>query len=237
MKDQYFGDENDFCKYGLLRAIQCDGTHRLLVVWMLTEDRDGNRRSYLTSPGKSKKWSECDPGLHDGLRKLLEPMPKSVMGTSLFEDSNLLDRNRTSYFSRPVPDRREKRFAWGREMLDAAAGNDIVFLDPDNGIEVRSKEVGRRYSSKYVLWKELDELWEKGHSLVIYQHFPFKRRDQFVSDLRSELRRRCCGATVTALRTAHVVFFLVAQEGHKEMFEMAACHVDSTWHGKMRIAT
>jgi hypothetical protein len=42
MKDQYFGDINDYRKYGLLRAIQSRGTGRLLVAWMLTP-ADGGR--------------------------------------------------------------------------------------------------------------------------------------------------------------------------------------------------
>ncbi len=44
MKNQYFGDINDYRKYGLLRAIQSKGEARLLVAWMLTEN-DGSRDS------------------------------------------------------------------------------------------------------------------------------------------------------------------------------------------------
>jgi hypothetical protein len=51
MKNQYFGDINDYRKYGLLRAWQAAGNGTLLVAWMLTPDdgsRDGGSRSYLT---------------------------------------------------------------------------------------------------------------------------------------------------------------------------------------------
>ena len=41
MKDQYFGDINDYRKYGLLRAIIRAGRLRILVAWMLTVD-DGS---------------------------------------------------------------------------------------------------------------------------------------------------------------------------------------------------
>ena len=53
MKDQYFGDINDYRKYGLLRALQSNADGRLLVAWMLTPDdggRDGGLRSYLEDP-------------------------------------------------------------------------------------------------------------------------------------------------------------------------------------------
>lgn len=45
MKGQYFGDINDYRKYGLLRALQSSGEGSLLVAWMLTPDDgrpDGN---------------------------------------------------------------------------------------------------------------------------------------------------------------------------------------------------
>ena len=53
MKDQYFGDINDYRKYGILRALQSKGLGTLLVAWMLTPDdssRDGEFRSYLEDP-------------------------------------------------------------------------------------------------------------------------------------------------------------------------------------------
>ncbi len=56
MKNQYFGDVNDYRKYGLLRALQGDGAGGLLVAWMLTPDDgsgDGGLRSYLAGP---RRW-------------------------------------------------------------------------------------------------------------------------------------------------------------------------------------
>jgi hypothetical protein len=67
---------------------------------------------------------------------------------SLIEKSNLLPNTR--YCSELVPDRREDRDTWRRGLLEAARDVDWVFLDPDNGIEVPSKPIGRKGSSKYV---------------------------------------------------------------------------------------
>jgi hypothetical protein len=50
MKDQYFGDINDYRKYGLLRAILDSGRFKLFIAWMLTPDdgtTDGKFISYL----------------------------------------------------------------------------------------------------------------------------------------------------------------------------------------------
>ena len=38
MKNQYFGDVNDYRKYGLLRVLQREANLRCVVAWMLTPD-------------------------------------------------------------------------------------------------------------------------------------------------------------------------------------------------------
>jgi hypothetical protein len=52
------------------------------------------------------------------------------------------------------------------------AGADVVFLDPDNGLQIRSCRYGARRSSKFVYWSERRALWARGHSIVVYQHLP-----------------------------------------------------------------
>jgi hypothetical protein len=50
MKDQYFGDVNDFRKYGLLRVLVGTDHLRLGVCWMLTRPdsrTDGGLLAYL----------------------------------------------------------------------------------------------------------------------------------------------------------------------------------------------
>lgn len=55
MKNQYFGDINDYRKYSLLRAIIRAGGFRIMAAWMLTPDdasTDGKFVSYLENPDK-----------------------------------------------------------------------------------------------------------------------------------------------------------------------------------------
>jgi len=40
MKNHYFGDVNDYRKYGLIRALTGQGTLNSMICWMLTEDDD-----------------------------------------------------------------------------------------------------------------------------------------------------------------------------------------------------
>jgi hypothetical protein len=229
MKNQYFGDVNDYRKYGLLRAWQAAGDGTLLVAWMLTPDDgtgDGRLRSYLKDPDK---WRKYDPDLFDGLADLLRrARPPSV---SLIERSGLLPR--ASYYERLVPDKREERDKWREDLLRSAEGVDLVFLDPDNGIEVPSRPVGRKGSSKYVTWEELKRLWDAGCSLLIYQHFPREKRDLFARRLVSELRDRTRARFVEAFRTPRVLFLLAAQNRHEDQLRGAMDLLSKHWNGQI----
>lgn len=69
---QYFGDVNDFRKYGLLRAFASAGLS-IGVCWLLTADDaggDGELRGYLSKPSR---WRRYDADLYDRLQQLQQP--------------------------------------------------------------------------------------------------------------------------------------------------------------------
>lgn len=232
MKNQYFGDINDYCKYGLLRALQSTSDCNFLVVWMLTPDdnsRDGGLRSHLQFP---EKWEHFDRDLYAGLSALLPS--GSAPRVSLLESSNLLPR--TSYYAATVPDVRDQRDVWSRRMLGAASGADVVFVDPDTGIETARTCIGRKGSSKYVARKELQELWDSGCSLVIYQHFRrYMPRCAFAAQKVEELRQLIGAGFTEALSTPHALFLLAARPELEASFCKAISHLETRWEGKIKI--
>ena len=229
MKNQYFGDINDYRKYGLLRALQSTWDGSLMVAWMLTPDdggQDGGFRSYLKAP---ETWAKYDPKLFTGLADLLRSA--SQPSVSLIERSALLPR--AQYHSAVVPDGRLERDAWRDDLLRKASGFDLVFLDPDNGIEVPSKPVGRKHSSKYVTWQEIQALWEAGCSLLIYQHFRREAREAFIRRLASELRERTGAGFAEAFLTPHVLFLLATQDRHLERLGSVVEVLSNCWRGQI----
>jgi L-amino acid N-acyltransferase YncA len=132
-----------------------------------------------------------------------------------------------------VPDSAVERAAWRDGLLAAARDVDLVFVDPDNGIEIPSKPVGRHGSSKYVAWQEIRELWEAGCSILIYQHFRRERRDAFAARLASELHQHTSAHLVQAFRTPHVLFLLAAQERHEARFREAISQILPRWRAQI----
>jgi hypothetical protein len=228
LKDQYFGDINDYRKYGLLRCFTSAG-FRLGVCWMKTSrdwTRQGERTKYLDD---APRWRDRDAALFDllrgcvrnGRRRLTELPPSGLLeGAAFFEDLLPDDATgRAEYFSRAE-----------RSLGEA----NLVLFDPDTGFEVRSKPFGRKGSSGYLYWRELEAAAAKGASLVVFQHWNLmETHAALVARLLAETRRRLPAAGVFAIRSSFVLFVAVAQSCHRERFRQALEELDRRWHGDL----
>jgi len=230
MKNQYFGDINDYRKYGLLRSILNTTNVRMLVAWMLTPDdgsTDGRFISYLENPAR---WADFDPTLFHELKALLRVAGERRV--SLIEDTELL--RGANYFGTRVPEPARERRAWFSSLLEKSRNSNFVFLDPDNGIEVKSKPYGRKNSSKYLYWHEIKSLWSDGKSLLIYQHFVRKKRIEFIQTNLEALRRAAPDSLVQAFVTPHVVFLMALQPEHHDLRDLIMRSVGERWLGEIR---
>jgi len=63
-----------------------------------------------------------------------------------------------------------RRSQWLNDGFSATTSCDIVFLDPDNGLEVKSVKPHQKKGPKYVYFDELTPFLRRGQSIVIYQH-------------------------------------------------------------------
>lgn len=59
---------------------------------------------------------------------------------------------------------------WLRVCLQVTEGCDLLFFDPDNGLEVPSIPKPHPKAGKYIYWNELIPFWARGNSLLIYHH-------------------------------------------------------------------
>ena len=230
MKNQYFGDINDYRKYGLLRAIIGASNLRTLVAWMLTPDdqrADGNFVSYLEDPAT---WARHDSDLFWQLKEMLaDGAPRHV---GRMERSSLLSG--AKHFSETVPDSAVARSAWFQSLLKRSQGRDWVFLDPDNGLEVKSRPYGRKNSSKYLFWRDVEALWASGKSLLIYQHFTREVRADFIGCKLGELGHAAPHSLLEAFATPRVVFFMALQPSHQRFHPAIVATLQNHWTGQIQ---
>ena len=227
MKNQYFGDINDYRKYGLLRCLA--GRIDLVVSWMLTPDDDGNDGSLTSYLDSSARWEHFDPPLYRALR---DARAANRLDVAVAEAMNLLPGSR---FIQTLLDSPTARPRWLECTLAAAGPTTLTFLDPDNGIEVKSVSSGSSKANKYVFWDELEAIWKTGSSILVYQHFPRENRRRFVTRIADRLAVRLAGATVTPISAARLAFFAVAQHGHRELVQMGVVEAAVRWQNQLQV--
>jgi len=231
MKNQYFGDINDYRLYGLLRLLIGSGEIRTAVCWMLTPDderTDGGFTEYLAQP---ERWRGFDPELFDALREIV--LDNGSREVRVIEDSGLLPSCR--FQAGLVADDRRERAQYFQRFCKMAEGCDLVFFDPDNGMEVRSKPIARKGSSKYLYWHELEHAYSVGHSVLVFQYFPRVKKSVFIERLAGELSARTGALVVYSFQTPRFACFLLPSDAHAEALARRAWAVSDVWGDEIRV--
>lgn len=222
MKDQYVGDVNDFAKYQLLRLAEAH-FERILVAWMLTAKdgrSDGGQTSYLADPALGA----TDPELFEALAMLVADGRRSVAAV---EASGALPG--CSFHSAPMPSGGTERTQYFEALADQADPETLVFLDPDNGIEVKSVPMGAKGAERYLYWSELRLLRNSGSSLLVYQHFPRVQRGPYLEKLLTQLSDELGDAYESfAAYSSRVGFLFGLHEEHHGLREAVAARCESS---------
>ena len=177
MQEKYLGDTPDFAKYALLKAL-CGSDLRLGINWYLTlphevdgiDNKDGETRHHASS---SKSYRAIDQTLWEQLGNFQHSDDRSI---STFESSKVLPL-RTKYFSEPLSfaglqsksEKLQARSDWVQRGLRKLKNTDLVFIDPDTGMEIPSKERHEKKGPKYAFYDELVPLIKRNQTLVLIQ--------------------------------------------------------------------
>ena len=229
MKHQYFGDINDYRKYGILRALEAGSGLPLAMCWMLTPNDDstaGGKTGYLFEP---ERWRGYDREVYDILRgSLLQNRRTIEVAAHSFLSSAV---SHEDYLSRDARER-ARYFA---DLLEKVEEPSLVFFDPDNGLEVGSKPIGTVGAERYLYHDELAGVYQAGHSCLVYQHFPRERRDRYTAERAREVGTRLGAPWVATLATPHVLFILAPRRAHAEALTDGLRRVRERWSDQVAI--
>jgi len=176
MKNQYFADVGDFGKYGMLGYLS-DKSLNIGINWYLTENdtkTDGKFVDYFNKPD----YLLCDKELHDFLHKCIVQGRREVSELSKFSRySDIITYNeiiKVDHINALSPEGRDRRSKvrkeWFQNSMDKLKQCDLIFCDPDNGIETRSLSYVGKDSVKYVFVEEIKEMINQGKSVICYNH-------------------------------------------------------------------
>jgi hypothetical protein len=239
VQDRYVGDIGDFGKYGLLKALCADDLF-LGVVWYLVPDEggDGNDGNgahvgYLDpTPTNLRRFRRCDPALYDALGEIVRNGVRSVRSVG---EQAILPPG-TVFYERPLSfdgmpgigpaateARLDHRNDWVQEALEATQGCDLVFADPDNGLESGTPRHQRK-GPKFAYFDELAPCVRRGQSLVVYHHLhrSYPTREQVRERLAQVGERLGEPFALLFKRGSPRAFFVVPSESRREVLSKRA---------------
>ena len=160
MQNRYVGDIGDYVKLGILRALSPG--HHVGVAWWLYPDeghnRDGRHIGYLSQPAR---WRHFDPDLFDALHQIVSYGQRNVQA---LEAANLLPcpifASEVIPTGGPIMQRRRARQAWFQVVQQTLEAAELVFLDPDNGLEPIGFSHGYANAGKSILLSEDTCRWQ-----------------------------------------------------------------------------
>lgn len=231
MKNQYFGDLNDYQKYSLLRHLSGEGTLRGVVCWLLTEDDENNNGTKVKYLQQEKVWKKYDPQVFEHIRNSV--LSARIRSVEMIENGGILPN--FNFYKERFSEKILDRELFFRDFKNLYSSYDLIFFDPDNGIGIKSVKKGTRGSSRYIYLDEIAKNVNTGASILIYQHFPRKNRRDFITKLIREIMSLGVNINIFAYVTSYVVYLLLAQSRHEKTFERGNRNILQSWEGKVKI--
>ncbi|MCY4665616.1 MAG: hypothetical protein OXC00_13225 [Acidimicrobiaceae bacterium] len=186
MQNRYVADEGDFAKFGLLRALAGvypldESPASLGVVWYRPDIEtgspgDGSQRNYLNDT--QQRFRRCDLELFDSLKGI----SATNRHVNAIKESGILGGSRACFYNNEIQtpqrnwscnQREAARAKWWSKALERVGSNQIVFLDPDNGLAPNSVPIRHKRAMKHAyLQEEVASLVTAARQpvIVIYHH-------------------------------------------------------------------
>jgi hypothetical protein len=180
MQDPYTADVGDFGKLGLLRHLFCNGGGwKLGVVWYLCPPTIGSKDGGHVGYCKNPEYADCDPELSKHLATLIDEERRTVadiercklLGINAVYFSDLLCFDEMPVYSEVHRAARcEHRRQWLARALEKTRSCNAIFLDPDNGIEIKSTARHARKGPKFAFLDEIAAFASEERVVVVYHH-------------------------------------------------------------------
>lgn len=237
MQDRYAGDVGDFGKIALLRYLQAKGLS-VGINWYKVLEMDSEKNSdgsFKQDDGKNlipEKLRECDPTLADKLTKIACSKRRSI---SSLQKADLIPG--AIYYDAPLSV--DNRSAWHQQAMKKLSGADLVFMDPDNGLKVKS--VGKKSvrSIKYAFYEEVKDYIDAGKSVLVYNHRCRKTEKEYFDDIEKKLEEevKVYGAVIQAITfhkgTIRDYFAIPACEEHAKLIKEAFVEMSESIWGRL----
>jgi hypothetical protein len=230
VRNEFFGDVRDYRKYGLLRILSGGKKGSVAVCWMLrpNEDKPTNV-AYLC---RDKTWRHRTCWHFD--ERLLDALHQAVCvdgerNVARARHADILSPEVFNFYEGQLKDDIQSRKEYFEEFLAGSKGRDLLFFDPDIGLEVKNAPAGKERSSKHLYFDEVSRAFDKMHSILIFQFFRQIAPQAVLHRKTEEIFQRLHVGEIASFRTPSVIFFLIPQPSHLGEMKERSDRVGKVW--------
>jgi len=202
MQNKFFGDIHDFYKFYFLKHVSMD--YSLGIHWCLEPDELNRNIGNLSL---TKKEQNLDSELYELLNNCKANKNRNVDNIKPYFKRNM--RYGVKYFNQ-MHEFFYFDMKYEEKAIECLGNQDIIFFDPDNGIEGRGTSNKNKY--KYVSYRLLKHFWDLGKSLIIiqFERSP-KQTDEKIEILYTLLKKE---PSIVTVKKGTVKYICAINGGH-----------------------
>ena len=214
MKNQYFGDTRDLFKYDLcLELLSKTNIRKFTFIPMLTPNDNTNDGEQINKKARAGFFRK---NLVDFLSKCVTEGKRNISMLEIFfkkfnNESPLNKEIECNIYGKDEIFANDCRELYFQNIPLNFLDNAVILVDPDNGLETKSKI----HLDKYLKYSELNLLYEKmdKHSiLVVFQHIPRVERKHYFSTLKKKIESVVKCSNVSFISDNQIVFFIICKD-------------------------
>lgn len=230
MRNEFFGDIRDYRKYGLLRILSGGKKDSVAVCWMLRPDEGRPTKVDYLCRDKTWRHRTCwhfDERLFDALHQAV--CADGQRNVARAKHADILSPVVFDFCEGELKDDIKSREEYFEEFLARFKARDLLFFDPDNGLEIKSVRAGNKRSSKYLYFDELARAFACQHSILAFQFFIRKTPEDVINERTNQIFSRLHADQIASFKTANVIFFLIPQPEHLAELKERTGRVQNLW--------
>ncbi|MAJ02886.1 MAG: hypothetical protein CMP37_03120 [Rickettsiales bacterium] len=184
MQERYLGDIHDFMKLNFLEFISKKINKKIGLNWYLIDPKHIGKSELLLNDGEQRsfiledKYTNTNERLVGELQCLKKTSNRSIINYT----KNTYLNNYVNFYNKKVTI--SNRLQWFRDSMLFFKNNDVLFLDPDNGLIVESESKNSKRSIKYINYQEIKDLYDLGKTIFFCQF------QSFSTDHKTMLRQK-----------------------------------------------
>lgn len=228
MQEEYIGNERDYVKYALLRHLLNRLGLRLGINWYLTNPTcvGDDSENYNKDIGylDKKQWAELDQYLFTKIDTLKEKENTlaDIRNLEIFPD-DFIEFKDYAHASKGKKD--FCRRVWHGKALGILQDAGLIFLDPDNGLEVDSMHEIPKTKPKYVhtglspkgdkMRNEIQDYLKEEKVVVCFQaKHRTPPKEQLAEQYEKLVEHTCASKLLPVVGTGNTLFYVFTPNGY-----------------------